>query len=130
MFGVLLLSSLIVIVGIGLGWRLYGRKPATRADEPDALEKMRPDVFAMLRNKFYVDELYDVSFVRLNACCARVSRWLDDVVWNGAVMTVSCAVIGLSWLNRLIDEFVVNLGFDKGCSSCCHAGKTDRCSVT
>src|SRR5206468_3481738 len=104
-------------VGIGLGWRLYGRQPTTRADEPDALEKMRSDVFAMLRNKFYVDELYDISVVRFNACCARVSRWLDDVVWNGAVITVSYVVLGLSWLNRMLDEFVVNLGFDKGCGS-------------
>ena len=23
--------------------------------------------------------------------------------------------MGLSWINRLLDEFVVNLGFDKGC---------------
>ena len=28
---------------------------------------------------------------------------------------ISNLVLGLSWLNRFIDEYVVNLGFDEGC---------------
>ena len=28
---------------------------------------------------------------------------------------VSSTVLALSWANRLIDEFVVDLGFDQGC---------------
>ena len=31
------------------------------------------------------------------------------------VTTVSLLVLAISWLSRLIDEFVVNLGFDQGC---------------
>jgi len=31
------------------------------------------------------------------------------------VTAVSSTVLALSWVNRLIDEFVVNLGFDQGC---------------
>ena len=49
------------------------------------------------------------------AIAARKSRWLDDRVWAGVVTAVSYLVLGLSWLNRLIDEFVVNLGFDQSC---------------
>ena len=69
----------------------------------------------MLRGKFFIDELYGLSVLRWNAWCARAARWLDDTLWGGVVTAVSYAVLALSWLNRLIDEFVVDLGFDQGC---------------
>jgi NADH-quinone oxidoreductase subunit L len=74
-------------------------------------------MFALLREKFFVDELYALSVVRFNAWCARAAQWLDNWVWGGLVTAVSFLVLALSWLNRLVDEFVVNLGFDKGCGS-------------
>jgi len=111
----MLVSSAIVAMGIGLGWWLYGRKPVPAANELDVLESLRPDVFTLLRRKFYVDELYEYSFVRLNAWWARTCDWLDDVVWNGAVQFVSYLVIALSWLNRFFDEYVVNKIFDESC---------------
>src|SRR6202453_2937199 len=41
----LLLSTLIVSVGIFLGWWLYGRKAIGAADEPDALERLGKKTF-------------------------------------------------------------------------------------
>jgi len=111
----MLLSSIVVFVGIGLGWWLYGRRPVVHAEDMDVLEQMRPDIFGLLRNKYYVDELYDHSVVWLNAWWARVCNALDYWVWNGAVQLVSYLVLGLSWLNWFIDEYVVNLGFDESC---------------
>ncbi len=111
----MLFSVAIVAAGLGLGWRLYGRKPITDANAPDALEKIQPEVFAVLRGKFYIDELYEMSVIRFHAWCARVSRWLDEHIWDGAVRAVSTCVLALSWLNRFIDEFVVNFGFDEAC---------------
>jgi len=32
-------------------------------------------------------------------------------------------VLGVSWMSRLMDEFVVNLGFDKGCESLSTSGR-------
>jgi NADH-quinone oxidoreductase subunit L len=113
----LLLSSCIVAAGIGLAWWLYAREPVERVKEADPLERVQPQVFSILRDKFLVDELYDATFVRLNAACARASSWLDQFVWGGLVQMVAYVTFGLSWLNRLVDEFVVNLGFDKGCGS-------------
>ena len=114
---VMAMSISIVAAGIGLAWWLYGRRPVESAEQPDALGLLQPDIFSVLRRKFYVDEIYEATVVKLNASLARASRWLDQIVLEGLVQTVSYLVFGLSWLNRLIDEFVVNLGFDKGCNS-------------
>jgi NADH-quinone oxidoreductase subunit L len=113
--GLMTLSSVAVFVGLGLGWWLYGWLPMRSADQPDALERFQPDVLALLRRKYFVDEIYEGSVIRFNAWAARVCDWLDYWVWNGVVQMLSHLVVGLSWLNRLLDEYVVNPGFDEGC---------------
>ncbi|MBM3837162.1 MAG: hypothetical protein FJ398_04230 [Verrucomicrobia bacterium] len=114
-FSIMALSIVVVVVGVFAGWRLYGHEPIKSADAPDPLERMRPDVFAVLRGKFFVDELYEASVIRFNAWSAWLSDRLDRSLWNGLVKMVSYLTLGLSWITRLIDEYVVNLGFDKGC---------------
>ena len=42
--------------------------------------------------------------------------------WNGLVQTVGYLTLGLSWVNRAIDEYVVNLGFDRGCEGMAQGG--------
>ena len=84
-------------------------------DRKDTLESLLPSLFAVLRDKFYVDELYEATVVRAHAAFARVCHWLDSAVLETAVVAVSYLVLGLSWLNRVIDEYVVNLGFDQAC---------------
>jgi NADH-quinone oxidoreductase subunit L len=117
------LSTLIVAAGIGLAWRLYARRPSRSAEEPDVLEKLEPDLFALLRQKFFVDELYEATVIRWNVFTAHASDWLDRWVLDGGVKAVSLLVLGLAWLDRLFDEFVVNLGFDRGCGSLRFSGR-------
>lgn len=126
---VLLFSSVIAFLGIGFGWLLYGRKPIQSANEPDALDRLTSDIpglrdtMILLRNKFYVDEIYAATFVRLNAWFAGFCDSLDYWVWNGAVLAVSYATIGLAWVSRSIDEFVINLGFNQGCNEVQRGGR-------
>ena len=122
-------SVVIVTLGIGAGWKLYGSQPIESADEPDVLERVRPntsflrDIFVVLQNKFYVDEIYEATVIRLNGWFARFCDLFDYWVWNGLVLLVSYLVLGLSWVNRAVDEFVVNLGFDGGCGGIRRGGK-------
>ena len=111
----LIASSVIVFLGLGAGWWFYGRKPMASADEADPLEKLRPDIFGVLRNKFYVDELYELTVIRFNAWAAQASDFCDRNLWGGAVKLVSLLTLALAWLDRLFDEWVINLGFDKVC---------------
>jgi NADH-quinone oxidoreductase subunit L len=121
---VMLSSTLILCVGLGIGWWLYGREPIARANEPDVLDHRYPHIFNVLRNGYFIDQLYEVTIIRLNAWCSRLSDWLDRWVWNGAVQAVSYLVLGLSSINRSLDTFVVNGSFDRGCDSVTLSGRT------
>jgi NADH-quinone oxidoreductase subunit L len=120
---VMFTSSIIVFIGLGLGWWFYGRKPIASTEEPDALERLQPQLFNLLRHKFYVDELYQATFLRWNTWLSHVSDWCDRWIWNGAVWTVSHLVLGLSWLARSTDTYVVNPGFDEGCHTVTAGGR-------
>jgi NADH-quinone oxidoreductase subunit L len=109
------LSAVIVFLGIGVAYFLYGRKAPASAEAPDALETLRPDIHWLLSRKYLVDELYEGSVVALNAWFARASDWLDRWVWGGAVQVVAYVVQGLAWVNRFADEILVNGGFDLAC---------------
>ena len=62
--------------------------PLRHADEPDALERLRPDIFALLRRKYFVDEIYEAT-VPLQRLVGERCDWLDRWVWNGAVQLFS-----------------------------------------
>jgi len=121
--GLLLFSSVVSLGGIFLGYRFYGRRPLGGVEQPDPVERLQPDVWGVLRGKFYVDELYEVSVVRWNVSFARFADWLDRTVVDGAVRAVSLLVLAFSWVSRLTDEYLVNLGFDKGCESLRTSGR-------
>jgi NADH-quinone oxidoreductase subunit L len=109
------LSVFVAFAGIGLGYWLYGRKPSATPDAEDVLARRWPELFTLLQRKYFVDEVYDWAVVRFNAWLAKTCDWLDRTLVAGAVQLVSYLVLGFSWLNRLIDEKLVNLGFDAGC---------------
>jgi NADH-quinone oxidoreductase subunit L len=119
----MLTSSIIVLIGLGLGWWFYGRKPIASAEASDALEHLQPQLFSLLRHKFYVDEFYQATFIRWNVWLSETSDWLDRWIWHGAVRTVSYFVLGLSWVARSADSYVVNFGFDKGCQTVTIGGR-------
>jgi NADH-quinone oxidoreductase subunit L len=119
----MILSSAVVFVGLGLGWWFYGRKPLQQSEEIDPLEKMRPDIFGLLRNKYYIDEVYEHTVIAFNAWFARACDALDFWVWNGLVQLVSFAIVGLSWVNNFFDIYVVNGVFDESCKGISGGGK-------
>lgn len=119
--GMLATSCVIVAVGIGFGWLLYGSK-SPAAEEPDVIERAVPPVWAVLRDKFYIDELYGATVIAFYTWWAKVADWLDRRVWGGVVALVALAFRGGAQLSRLSDEYWVNGGFDKGCEELANSG--------
>jgi len=110
----MLTSSLVVFAGLGLGWWFYGNKPVD-ADAPDALERIAPPVWAVLRDKFYIDELYGATFIAFYKWWARVADWMDRRIWGGIVAAVAWLFALWAKLNRFLDTNVVDGTFDKSC---------------
>ncbi len=115
------MSSFVVFLGLGIGWWLYGNKSPS-PEEPDALEKAAPALWAGLRDRLYVDEFYGVTFIAFYNWWARVADWLDRRIWGGIVALVAWLFRGWAQLNRLFDNDWINGGFDKTCEEFSSSG--------
>ena len=120
---VMALTSIIALVAIGLAWRVFGSRPVISPDEPDPLQQRVPRFWRLLGGKFFFDEFYAATFVRLIAVAARLCDWFDRFIWDTLVQAAARLTVLLAALNRLLDEFVINLGFDDGCFSLRESGR-------
>jgi NADH-quinone oxidoreductase subunit L len=75
----MLVSSVIAIVGIGLAYFFFVRRPGAA----DAVAASAAPVYRWLLNKYYVDEAYDAAIVR------PIQRVSDRVLWR----TIDAGVI-------------------------------------
>lgn len=119
MFG----STAIVFLGLTAGWMLYGRQPRETAEAPDPLEAFQPKIFHVLSRKYFIDELYENTFIRLHALSATFCDWLDRWVVNGVVQIISYGVLAISWTSKAFDSGVINTGFDGSCKSIRQGGR-------
>jgi len=115
-------STLIVFAGIGLGWWLYGRTSRRTADEPDVLERARPDLWRLLKKKYFVDEFYQITVIRWHDWLGRASDAADRWVFGGVVQVLALVTLGVAWVDRVVDEFLINIGFDAGCEGMRRSG--------
>ncbi len=119
----MLLSALIVAAGMAAGWWLYGRAPRQSPREADALQRLQPGLYSILAGRFFVDEFYAATVVRLNAGAALLSDFLDRWVWGGLVRLTAWLTGQFSEIARMADEFLVNGGFDLGCGRLRRGGR-------
>ncbi len=109
--GLALLSTVIVGAGIGTGWYLYGRVTAER----DILEVRFPELFNALRERLWVDEAYEASFIRLNRWLAQSSARAETVLFSAVGWVAGLAAVGFGWVSRVVDNFMIDFGFDQAC---------------
>ena len=98
------------LVGLFLGWWVYGRKPLT-AGQPDPLEAKMGWVYTLFKNKYYLDEIYNYVFVRP---AQRVAVWMGDVFdrkgLDGVLHGIARGAMSLALAFRSFDTKVVNGG--------------------
>ncbi len=110
--GLMMLSIVLVALGLGAGWALYGRRPRAKAESPDPLAARAPRLITALANRLGFDELYAATVGRLSSGFATLAAFLEVFVWDGAVRFLA----GLGELSGLVsrenDEAGFNAGFD------------------
>jgi NADH-quinone oxidoreductase subunit L len=70
-YGIAMLPTLMMALGFLVSWHFYIRRPAL----PVELAKQHEPLYQFLLNKWYVDELYDLVFVR-------PTLWLGRLLWK------------------------------------------------
>jgi NADH-quinone oxidoreductase subunit L len=104
-------SVLAALAGLAAGYGIYGRR-AVLGDGSDPLQPKLGGLWTLLRNKWYVDEIYDATLVRLNWICAALFRGVDaSIDWT--LQALAKMTWGVSQLWRWVgDEFLINGGVD------------------
>ncbi len=118
-------SSIAVgVLGILLGYLIYGRKTLEHATDPDPLQAMIGPLFTWLNRKWYVDEFYDATVIRLTMACGTLFRLVDKLVVDGILHGIVWVFWAVSQATRWVgDEFLINGGFDTACESVRGSGR-------
>jgi NADH-quinone oxidoreductase subunit L len=85
----MIISVMVGVLGWGLAWFMYTK----RTDIPDRLAEKYKGVYEILLNKYWVDEFYEVVFVRGAKALANVFWGFDERVVDGAVNGASHLII-------------------------------------
>ncbi|HEY3343623.1 MAG TPA: NADH-quinone oxidoreductase subunit L [Anaerolineaceae bacterium] len=108
----LLTSILVALGGLTLGWWVYR---GYRAGAKDPLERSMGGIYRVLREKYYVDQIYNVVFVRPAQWISEVftSKWIDRGVIDGFLHAIARGALGIgSGLRNLFDLPVISGGGD------------------
>ena len=111
-YGLMGLSTLLVALGVGAGWALYGLRPRATAESPDPLATRAPGVVAALANRLGFDELYGATVIRLTDAFAALCAFLEKWAWDGAVRFLAALGEFTGSTGRDTDEQVLNDGFN------------------
>jgi NADH-quinone oxidoreductase subunit L len=97
-------SVLIAIAGIWTAYRFYVRSPETAEN----LKHRYAGAHNLLYNKYYVDELYDATFIN-GTMKGSFKLWtFDRRVVDGAVNGSGWVTVFASWISSLLDRYVVD----------------------
>jgi NADH-quinone oxidoreductase subunit L len=103
----LLISVLVSLGGLAVGYYTYR---GYQAGETDPVQKLLGPIYPILKNKYYVDELYNKIFIRPAIWLSDVfTNWVDRRVIDGILHATANAVgvVG-SFLRNYIDKPVIN----------------------
>ncbi len=121
---VLWLSIGVGLFGIFLGWLIYGRKTMEHATDADPLAVKLGGLFTALNRKWYIDELYEATIIRLTMALGVFFRAVDKAVVDGILHAIAWVAWGISQVVRLVgDDLIINGSFDAGCDGVRGSGR-------
>ncbi len=112
-FTPLAVSVAVALGGLLIGWLVYVRRPLA-AGQPDPLRSFLGPLYTLLENKYYIDELYDLIFVRPAQWFAEkvVYLFIDRGIIDGFLHSVARTMEWIAFRNKDFDTFIVNGGAD------------------
>ena len=98
-------SVLVALIGIGLAWYFYLRKPAI----PEALAEKSGGLYELVYNKYYIDQLYDAMFVnRAKDLGTTLGAFDVDVIDGLGVNGAGWVTRATSSISMLWDKWIID----------------------
>ncbi len=102
--GLMAFSVMIALIGIFTAYRFYVQNP----DTSERLKERYAGAHNLLYNKYFVDELYNATFIN-GTMKSSFGLWtFDRRVVDGAVNGTGWLTVFASWVSSLIDRYVVD----------------------
>jgi NADH-quinone oxidoreductase subunit L len=101
--GLMTMSGVLALAGVGLAWLMYVRRPALAVN----LAKRNEGLYELARNRFYLDELYTAFIVKPLGVLAQLCRVIDHYVVDGLVDSIGQVPRFLGLLFRPIQNGLV-----------------------
>jgi NADH-quinone oxidoreductase subunit L len=107
-------SILVALLGLFLGWWVYGRRPLI-AEQPDPLVRSLGPAHTFLKNKWYWDELYQTLFVQPAVFFSEVVvyEWIDRGFIDGTLHLLARSTYAVGHYARRFEEVVISEGVDR-----------------
>jgi NADH-quinone oxidoreductase subunit L len=113
--GLLILSLVIVTVGVGLSWWVYG-KVVNRSDAPDPMSTRLGGLWKFLENAMGFDAIYQKFIINPLAFIAGGIDMVERMVFVPLMGLAEIFTKGLGRITRATDEAAINRGFDVTCT--------------
>lgn len=97
---VIILSNLVGLLGIGLGYLIYVKHSIPR----DAVSSRAPWLYQLLHRKYYIDEIYDTVFVRSLSSIGHLFHLFDVYVVDGLVKLCTFCAVGIGRLGSRLQN--------------------------
>lgn len=89
---IMIVATAVSMLGILLAYVMYKKQAVQR----DWFTSYIPMTYSAVKNKFYIDELYRVTFVALTSGISKVCKYIELYVVEGVAKVVTSIVTGVS----------------------------------
>ncbi|MFQ5683257.1 MAG: NADH-quinone oxidoreductase subunit L [Candidatus Binatia bacterium] len=119
----MVISVGVAALGFFFAYLLYYRRALVPASFSSLIGGLP---YRLFFHKYYVDELYQLVFVRSALLLARLGAWIDQYIIDFIVDGSARATVFVSWFDGLFDNYVVDWAVNKVADSTFGAGDKFR----
>lgn len=102
---IMVLATFVSLGGIYLAYLIYAKQSIPR----DWASSRAPHTYNLLLNKYYVDEFYELTIVKLTKGISLFLQWIDQYIVEGIIKTVVGIIRGLGLIGSKVQNGQVQL---------------------
>jgi len=88
---IMIVATIVSLAGILLAWLMYGKRSLSR----DWLSGGAPTLYSILYNKYFIDEIYEMTVVKVTSFFSLFLRFIESFLVEGIIKGVAGIISGL-----------------------------------